>query len=150
MSVRRTPPSGARLILQGALQEDVVPSVHAECRQANLRDFLGVLVFDQWMGNADSRQAIFFRASIRDWKPGERSRRSEFVALMIDHGFIMNGPHWEFNDSPIQGLYHRPVVYEAVTGWNDFQPWLDPRRSDGTEQLRRRAVFQDNGDCWKV
>jgi len=27
--------------------------------------------------------------------------------------------------SPLHGLYHRPLVYESVTGWNDFQPWLD-------------------------
>jgi len=28
----------------------------------NLSDFLGALAFDKWTGNADSRQAVFFRA----------------------------------------------------------------------------------------
>jgi hypothetical protein len=44
---------------------------------------------------------------------------------MIDHGFAFNGPHWDFPDSPIQGLYHRPLVYERVRSLEDFQPWLD-------------------------
>lgn len=27
----------------------------------NARDFLGVLAFDKWIGNADARQRVFFR-----------------------------------------------------------------------------------------
>ena len=44
---------------------------------------------------------------------------------MIDHGFVFNGPHWELQDAPLQGLAPRPLVYEAVKSWDDFQPWLD-------------------------
>ena len=36
---------------------------------------------------------------------------------MIDHGFVFNGPHWEFPDSPLQGLYMRTSVYREVRGW---------------------------------
>jgi len=43
----------------------------------------------------------------------------------MDHGFILGGPQWTFAESPLQGLYFRPVVYEKVTGFTDFQPWLD-------------------------
>ena len=36
----------------------------------NLSDFLGALVFDKWVSNADGRQAVFFRARVREWLPG--------------------------------------------------------------------------------
>src|ERR1019366_5226599 len=34
-------------------------------------------------------------------------------------------PHWDFPESPVQGLYHRQVVYESVRSLDDFRPWLD-------------------------
>lgn len=100
---------------------------------ANLADFLGALVFDKWIGNTDARQSIFFRARLQHWLAayGERSATASgaaqlgFVAHMMDHGFILGGPQWSFQDSPLQGLYFRPLVYEKVTGYQDFQPWLD-------------------------
>ena len=93
----------------------------------NLSDFRGCLVFDKWVGNADSRQSIFFRARLREWTPVESIHplKLGFVALMIDHGFAFNGPHWDFPDSAIQGLYTRKLVYELVRSLDDFQPWLD-------------------------
>ncbi len=93
----------------------------------NRTDFLAVLVFDKWAGNADGRQAIFFRAQLKDWLPVSKPgpKRMGFVALMIDHGFIFNGPHWNFTESALQGLYPRRMVYEPVRSLNDFQPWLE-------------------------
>ncbi len=93
----------------------------------NAQEFLGVLAFDKWMGNADARQSIFFRARLRQWSPSaaEPAPRSGFVALMMDHGYVFDGPHWKFPDSPLQGLYFRPSVYQKVRGFDDFQPWLD-------------------------
>ena len=44
---------------------------------------------------------------------------------MIDHGFAFNGPHWDFPDSPLQGLYARRSVYESVRSLDNFQPWLE-------------------------
>ncbi len=92
----------------------------------NRVDFLGTLVFDKWASNADSRQAVFFRARAKTWTPlkGEAPARIGFFAQMIDHGFAFNGPHWEFQDSPIQGLYFRTTVYEEVKSLDSFQPWL--------------------------
>ncbi len=94
---------------------------------ANRSHFLGVLVFDKWVGNADARQAIFFRARLRDWLPETEGgyRRLGFVTQMMDHGYIFDGPHWRLPVSPIQGLYYRPSVYEEVTSFDDFQPWLN-------------------------
>jgi hypothetical protein len=44
---------------------------------------------------------------------------------MIDHGFIFNGPYWNFTESALQGLYPRRMVYEEVRSIDSFQPWLD-------------------------
>jgi hypothetical protein len=93
----------------------------------NAGEFPGVLAFDKWMSNADARQSIFFRARLHQWGPtaSESGPRAGFVANMMDHGYVFDGPHWRFSDSPLQGLYFRPSVYQSVRGWEDFQPWLD-------------------------
>jgi hypothetical protein len=93
----------------------------------NVNEFPGVLAFDKWMGNADARQSIFFRARLRQWSPSAAglAPRAGFVAHMMDHGYVFNGPHWTFADSPLQGLYFRPNVYQNVRSWDAFQPWLD-------------------------
>jgi len=105
---------------------DFIPDLLLE-KVANLTEFLGVLVFDKWIGNADARQSIFFRARLQQWSPsaGERPLRLGFVAHMLDHGYVFDGPHWTFSDSPLQGLYFRPTVYRKVKSFDDFQPWLD-------------------------
>ena len=93
----------------------------------NRSDFLGMLLFDKWAGNTDSRQAIFFRAKAKTRRPLSNPTPA-WVGLfvqMIDHGFCFNGPHWEFADSPLQGLYCRTSIYEAVHSLDSFQPWLD-------------------------
>jgi len=90
----------------------------------NLKDFLGMLVFDKWTCNTDCRQTIFHRA-----KAGGRYR-----AAMIDQGFCFNGSDWNFPDAPLRGLYAHRVVYEHVRGLDDFEPWLEKLESqiDGT------------------
>ncbi len=92
----------------------------------NRADFLGILVFDTWIGNADSRQAVFFRARAKTWTPlkGEAPARVGFFAHMIDHGFAFNGASWDFQDLPIQGLYFRTSVYDEALSLDSFQPWL--------------------------
>jgi len=117
----RFPGDPARLVVYDFLPDALLAQVE------NRAEFLGMLVFDQWMGNADSRQAIFFRARLREWLPAHEAhpQRLGFVAQMVDHGFAFDGPHWRFGDSPLQGLYFRPGVYQSVRGLDDFQPWLD-------------------------
>jgi hypothetical protein len=94
---------------------------------ANPEQFLAVLAFDRWVANADGRQSIFFRAQLKDWlaRPGIPPRKLGFVALMIDHGFAFNGPHWDFPDSAVAGLYPRRIVYDSVRSLADFEPWMD-------------------------
>lgn len=105
---------------------DFIPDLLLD-KVVNLADFLGVLVFDKWAANADSRQSVFYRARLRQWVSGadEYLTRTGFVANMMDHGYVFNGPHWTFADSPLQGLYFRPSVYQHVRSFDDFQPWLD-------------------------
>lgn len=93
----------------------------------NRVDFLGMLVFDKWVANVDSRQAVFFRARAKSWTPlkGESPARIGFFAQMIDHGFAFNGAYWDFPDAPMQGLYFRTSVYDEVRSLDSFQPWLD-------------------------
>lgn len=132
----------------GSRREPVAPGLHFGSRMAvhpervavfdflpdkllakieNRADFLGVLAFDKWVGNADSRQAVFFRARAKTWTPlkGEVPVRVGFFAQMIDHGFAFSGSNWQFHDSPIQGLYFRTSIYDEVRSFDSFQPWLD-------------------------
>jgi len=104
---------------------DFLPDVLLH-KVSNLSDFRGCLVFDKWVGNADARQSIFFRAKLREWPAAGSTHplKLGFVSLMIDHGFAFNGPHWDFPDSALQGMYSRKLVYENVRGLDDFEPWL--------------------------
>jgi hypothetical protein len=115
------PGDPARMATYDFVPDQLLSQVH------NLRDFLGVLAFDKWTGNADGRQAVFFRAQISEWLPGAEAnpRKMGFIAFMIDHGYVFNGPHWDFISSPVQGLYPRRMVYNAVRSLEDFKPWLD-------------------------
>ncbi|MBA3975215.1 MAG: hypothetical protein C0504_13495 [Candidatus Solibacter sp.] len=103
------------------LPDSLLPQVH------NVADFRGALVFDKWVSNSDARQAIFFRRRIRDWIDSSDAgpQQKGFIAQMIDNGYAFDGPHWEFADSPLQGVYMRPGVYAGVRTLDDFQPWLD-------------------------
>jgi hypothetical protein len=97
-------------------------------RVVNLEDVRAILVFDKWTGNADGRQSVFYRAMVRHAGAAaetEAASRPAFVARMIDHGYAFNGPHWDFPESAVQGLYARPLVYQTVRSLEDFQPWLD-------------------------
>jgi hypothetical protein len=116
----RYPGHPHRLAVYDVLPDQLLGSVH------NARDFLAAYVADRWLGNADARQAIFFRAQIREWtgQAEVHPLRKGFLAQSIDHGFLLNGPHWTFPDSPLQGLYFRHRVYDSVTGIDSFEPWL--------------------------
>jgi hypothetical protein len=120
---------------------DFLPDAVLE-RVENVADFRGALVFDKWVGNADSRQAIFFRARVQDWLGSvPPSRKLGFIGQMVDNGFIFEGPHWRFPDSAIQGLYFRPLVYAGVRGPADFEPWLE-RIRNFPEEVVDQAVKQ--------
>ncbi len=115
----RFPGDPARTVVYDYLPDALLEKVE------NMPDFRAVLAFDKWVGNADARQAIFFRARVQDGLAGMAEPRLGFVAEMMDNGYVFEGPHWRFGESAIQGLYFRPQVYRAVRGLDDFEPWLD-------------------------
>lgn len=93
----------------------------------NREDFLGTLVFDKWVANTDSRQAVFFKTR-RNKKlilNSIQSGRIRLCAQMIDHGYAFNGSHWCYQDSPLQGLYFRTSVYDEVHSILSLEPWLE-------------------------
>ena len=89
----------------------------------NRGDFLGAMVFDKWVFNADGQQAVFYRAQIRTEMPGYPS--VGWVAQFIDNGLAFQGYEWTFYDSPIQGVYARPIVYGRRPSLRDFDLWVD-------------------------
>jgi hypothetical protein len=80
----------------------------------NLSEFAGMLCIDKWTGNTNGRQAVFAR----------RPRERKYRAVFIDQGFCFHANEWSFPDSPLRGVYPRNVVYEHVTGWESFEPWM--------------------------
>lgn len=83
-------------------------------RVRNLETFLGMLVLDKWTGNANGRQAAFWR----------KSRERKYTASFIDQGYCFNAGEWTFPDYPLRGVYARNEVYESARGWESFEPWL--------------------------
>nr|WP_047490964.1 HipA family kinase [Terriglobus sp. TAA 43] len=90
------------------LPEELLPELR------NLSEFAGMLCIDKWTGNSNGRQAVFTR------KPRERKYR----AVFIDQGYCFHATEWKFPDSPLRGVYMRNCVYEWVTGWDSFEPWI--------------------------
>jgi hypothetical protein len=80
----------------------------------NLHTFAGMLVLDKWTGNADGRQAAFWR----------RRRERNYTTTFIDQGYCFNAGKWTFPDYPLRGVYARNEVYEGVRDWDSFEPWL--------------------------
>jgi hypothetical protein len=80
----------------------------------NLETFAGMLVVDKWTGNANGRQAAFWR----------RLRDKKYTAAFIDQGYCFNAGDWNFPDFPLRGVYARNEVYAGVRGWQSFEPWL--------------------------
>jgi hypothetical protein len=117
----RFPGDPGRNVVYDFLPDSLLQQVENVC------DFRGALAFDKWTGNADSRQAVFFRARVKEWLPESAAHQARlgFVAQMMDQGYLFDGPRWGFSDSPLQGLYFRPTVYQQVRGLDDFQPWLE-------------------------
>ncbi|MGC2695777.1 MAG: HipA family kinase [Candidatus Angelobacter sp.] len=90
------------------LPESMLPRVR------NLPAFAGMLVLDKWLGNANGRQAVF-------WK---KANERKYTATFIDQGYCFNAGEWNFPDSALRGVYARNFVYQHVRGWESFEPWL--------------------------
>jgi hypothetical protein len=89
----------------------------------NVSEFAGMLAFDKWTSNVDGRQAVYSKSP----------REKTFTATFIDHGYCFNAGTWRFQDTPLRGVYARNAVYENVTGWKSFEPWLERMESMSPE-----------------
>ena len=74
----------------------------------NLPDLITGFVFDRWVNQTDTRQAIFIRE--RGSGPS-----GAFRAYLIDHGLSFGGSRWELSDSVAHGLYSDRSIYERST-----------------------------------
>jgi hypothetical protein len=92
---------------------DYVP-MELLCRVRNLETFAGMLALDKWTGNANGRQAAFWR----------KMRERKYTASFIDQGYCFNAGEWSFPDSPLRGVFARNEVYLGVRRWESFEPWL--------------------------
>jgi len=92
----------------------------------NRGHFHGMLVFDQWVSNADTRQTIYFQGKAKEFLRDASYSETNvcLLAMMIDHGYAFQGPDWRLDDLPRQGLYPRPAAYAGIRTWDDMEPWL--------------------------
>jgi hypothetical protein len=106
---------GSRYVVDPMLGQvfDYMP-VEMLGRVRNLEAFAGMLALDKWTGNANGRQAAFWRFS----------RQKLYSASFIDQGYCFNAGEWNFPDFPLRGVYSRNEVYAGVQGWESFDPWL--------------------------
>jgi len=100
-------------------------------RVKNRESFAGMLVLDKWLGNANGRQAVFWK------KNGDRKYRVTF----IDQGYCFNAGEWTFPDLALHGVYYRNFVYQHVRGWESFDPWLSR-----IENLNPKIIREIAGD----
>jgi hypothetical protein len=97
-------------------------------RTSNVADFARVLVLDKWVCNADGRQAVYVRKTLR-------SRR--YTATFIDQGYCFNAGEWTFPNYPLRGVFANNCVYESVRGWDAFEPALT-----GAEEMDAEAIWR--------
>jgi hypothetical protein len=88
-----------------------------------------MLVVDKWLGNANGRQAVFWK------KLNER----KYTATFIDQGYCFNAGEWDFPDSAMRGVYARNLLYQQVAGWDSFEPWLSRVENFAPEAIHEIA-----------
>ena len=107
---------------------DFLPDVLLD-KVVNAREFLGVLAFDKWIGNADARQSIFFRARLRQWSPAAASESRTAIGLCRSD----DGPRLRFRRAALEvcrfsaprPLLPSPASIKTCADCADFEPWLD-------------------------
>ena len=100
-------------------------------RVRNLEAFAGILAVDKWTGNANGRQAAFWR----------KMRERKYTVSFIDQGYCFNAGEWTFPDYPLRGVYSRNEVYLGVRGWESFEPWLSR-----IEKMSEDVIWAEAGE----
>jgi hypothetical protein len=100
-------------------------------RVRNRETFAGILAIDKWTGNANGRQATFWR----------KMRERKYSVSFIDQGYCFNAGEWTFPDFPLRGVYPENEVYARVRGWDAFEPWLS-----SIEKMDDEVIWAAAGD----
>lgn len=100
--------------VEGQVLDYMPESLLSHARVRNPEAFVGALLFDKWTCNADGRQVIYWR----------HNRERKYSVTMIDQGHCFHAGEWTFPDSPLRGTFTFNCVYEAVRGWESFEPWI--------------------------
>jgi len=121
---------GSRFV-GGLMPGQVVDFMPAEnlLEVRNLREFAGILALDKWTGNSNGRQAVFAR----------KQREQRYHAVFIDYGHCFLLGEWKFEDVPLRGVYFCNDVYQEVTGWECFEPWLTRMETMAAETVWQAA-----------
>jgi hypothetical protein len=100
----------------------------------NLPDLLLAFVFDRWVNQVDTRQAIYIR---------ERSTTTTgtYRVYLIDHGHSFGGTHWELRDGALTGLYRDQSIYEAPAAYSECH-----RAVERIKELPERSLFSIESD----
>lgn len=100
----------------------------------NLPDLLLAFVFDRWVNQVDSRQAIY----IRELSP---TRTGVFRVYLIDHGQSFGGTHWELRDSALTALYRDRSIYEGPRAYSECHSAVDR-----IKELPEKSLFSIEKD----
>jgi hypothetical protein len=98
----------------------------------NLSDMLGILVFDKWTCNTDTRQVVCVE------QPTVPSKT--FRLFMIDNGFCFGSFAWKFNDLPRHSIYLYKTIYSKIHDDRLLDLWLQRLETNITsEELSKIA-----------
>ena len=106
-------------------------------RVSNLMEFAGMLAFDQWSGNADRRQAVFWYLKV-----GMAPH-----ATFIDNGSCFDSATLCNQANSFSSLVNRDAVYLGIKGWDSFEPWLS-RMEDISPQFIWEASLEVPSEWW--
>jgi hypothetical protein len=101
---------------QSSIFEFAPPSIAASIE--NAEEFVGALVADLWLGNADMRQAVYFRSPAGRWQ-----------VAFIDHGMCFGGPDWHLYISSARTPSPEQRHYLQSATENDCLRWLEKIRA---------------------
>jgi len=102
-----------------------VPPLDPSCGIPAFGHFAGALALDLLCANSGSRQAVFF-------KPHPYG---SYAVNFIDYSRAFSGfceGEWT---GPASSLFRCPQVYEAVNGWDSFEPYLSKLASVAPDAL---------------
>jgi hypothetical protein len=105
----------------------------------NLGDLASAFVLDRWLGQTDTRQAVF----ARDRTNGKDLKLRLYL---IDHGMSFAGKQWELPDSMKYGLYMDRSVYLSLNMKAACEEALS--RIDALTESDLYAAADDIPSCW--